>query len=85
MPSEDLKDLLVTNKNKSKIIIDTSGSIYIENYGSLRKYTAEEISFKNALQEIEIYGEGLSIESIARECSWVRGKINTLRLKELFS
>ena len=83
MPADNFKDLLRTDKKKSKIVIDTSGSIYIENYGSLSKYTTEEIALKNARQEIEICGEDLYLESIERECAKICGKIKTLTLREL--
>ena len=82
MPAEDFQDLLMMSRKKSKIVIDTTGEIYIENYGSLRKFTPEIIAFRNAVQEIEICGTDLLIESIEHDCTWICGTVQTLTLKE---
>lgn len=82
MPSEDFKDLIIPNREKSKIVVDTAGKIYIENYGGLSSYSAEKIVLINKLQAIEIIGNNLYIEAINRECVWIYGKISDIAVKE---
>ncbi len=82
MTSEDFKDLIIPNREKSKIIIDTAGRVYIENYGGVQSYSAEKVVLVNKLQTINITGDNLYIEAVSRECVWIHGKIADVAIKE---
>ena len=82
MTSEDFKDLIIPNREKSKIIIDTAGRVYIENYGGVQSYSAEKVVLVNKLQTINITGDNLYIEAVSRECVWIYGKIADVAIKE---
>lgn len=82
MPQIGLNELLGADKQKSKVIFDTSGSIYIENYGGISSYTPEKIVFQNQVQLVGIEGLDLYLEGIERDCVYIKGKIKQITLLE---
>jgi len=68
---------------KSKIIFDTAGEIYIENHGSIIKYTDKEIAFANKAQEINITGEEMYLQIIGEDYVQAQGRIKNIAVKEV--
>lgn len=82
MPQIGFNELFIANKQKSKVIFDTSGSIYIENYGSISSYTPEKIVFQNQAQLVGIEGLDLYLEGIEQDSVYIKGKIKQITLLE---
>lgn len=82
MPQIGFNELFIANKQKSKVIFDTSGSIYIENYGGISSYTPEKIVFQNQAQLVGIEGLDLYLEGIEQDSVYIKGKIKQITLLE---
>ena len=82
MPAESFKELMANLETKKcKIIYDTGGKIYIENQGTLVKYSESEITFRTKEQEITISGVGLYLEMIGSDYVHIKGRISNIALK----